>query len=111
MSPKTAKAVAPVETSVAEAAPPVVSAVPDLPEGAADVAAPAAKKTPAKKAAARKAPAKTAAKAQPAAAPAAKTDEDVVELIVLRERGRTRVASMPRILLEDANGELSGDGY
>jgi hypothetical protein len=37
--------------------------------------------------------------------------EDVVEEIVLQEPGRTRVASVPRMLLEDVNGELSHDGY
>ena len=38
-------------------------------------------------------------------------DDDTVEEIVLREPGRTRVATVPRMLLEDVNGELSDDGY
>lgn len=38
-------------------------------------------------------------------------DEDTVEEIVLEENGRRRVASLPRMLLEDVDGELTDDGY
>ncbi len=38
-------------------------------------------------------------------------DEDTIEEIVLEENGRRRVASVPRMLLEDVHGELTDDGY